>query len=79
MLFDIIDAEYVDGYKIRIKFENGKEGIVDLQDYCHKGGLFNRLKDRAYFVNFYVNKDLGTLCWPQGLDIAPETLFAKLK
>jgi hypothetical protein len=78
MLFDIIKAQHVEDYKINIAFENGQEGIVDLKEYCNKGGLFNNLKDKSYFMKFYVNRDIGTICWPDGLDIAPETLLAKL-
>lgn len=79
MIFDIIEAKYIEEYKIRVSFENGKEGIVDLKEYRKKGGLFDSLKDKNYFIKFYINKDLGTICWPNGLDIAPETLFSKLK
>ena len=30
-----------------------------------------------YFKSFFVNKELGVLCWPDGLDIAAETLYHK--
>ena len=78
MLFDVTNATYIDEYKIRITFENGKEGIIDFQDYLKAGGVFNSLKDINYFKKFYINKDIGTICWPDGLDIAPESLYEKL-
>ena len=32
MYYDIKEARYVDGYKLEIIFEDGKKGIVDLQE-----------------------------------------------
>src|SRR3989338_9730209 len=77
MYYDIKEARYVDGYKLEIIFEDGKKGIVDLQEYARKGGLFDRFSDLEYFKQFYINKELNVLCWPDGLDIAPETLYSK--
>ena len=78
MYYDIKEARYVDGYKLEIIFEDGKKGIVDLQEYARKGGLFDRFSDLEYFKQFYINKELNVLCWPDGLDIAPETLYHKV-
>lgn len=75
MRYDIKEARHIDGYKIEIGFEDGKKGIVDLQSYLKKGGLFSRFSDFEYFKNFHINKELGTLCWADGLDIAPEVLY----
>ncbi|HOJ71902.1 MAG TPA: DUF2442 domain-containing protein [Syntrophorhabdaceae bacterium] len=75
MNYDIIDAKYIEGYKLELIFKDGKKGIVDLSVYIHKGGVFSRFTDIEYFKQFYVNREIGTLCWPDGLDIAPETLY----
>ena len=79
MLFDIINAKYIKDYEVELKFENGKKGIVDFNQFLEKGGIFKKLKDKKYFKKFYVNKELGTICWPDSQDIAPETLYSKLK
>ncbi len=75
MYYDVVDARHIEGYKIELAFEDGRKGVVDLKDYAKKGGLFSRFEDMDYFRRFYVNGDLGALCWPDGLDIAPETLY----
>lgn len=69
----VIDAEYMNEYKIRLRFNDGTLRIVDLEPYTLRGGEFERLKDKAYFRNFFI--DLNTLCWPNGADIAPERLY----
>jgi hypothetical protein len=75
MYYDVLEARYIEEYKLELVFENGKKGVVDLSGYPQKGGVFSRLADIEYFKQFLVNKEIGTLCWPDGLDIAPETLY----
>ncbi len=75
MYYDVVDATYMGGYKIELTFENGKKGTVDLQGYINKGGVFSRFSDIEYFKRFYINKEVGVLCWPDDVDIAPEKLY----
>jgi hypothetical protein len=77
MYYDLVEIRYVEGNKFELTFENGRKGIVDFQDYVKKGGVFNRFSDIAYFKKAYINRELGVLCWPDGLDVAPETLYSK--
>lgn len=77
MYYNIIDVKYIEKYKLEITFENRKKGIIDLQNYMGKGGVFNAFSDIEYFKQFYVNKELGALCWPNNVDIAPETLYSE--
>ena len=30
-----------------------------------------------YFKQVHINKELGALCWPDGVDVAPETLYSE--
>ena len=75
MLFDIITAKYIDDYRVSVTFENGKTGIVDFSPYVNFGGVFKMLGNKDYFKKFYINEDLGTICWPNGADVAPESLY----
>lgn len=74
----ITEARYIEGYKIELTFENGKKGIVDFTDYPSRNGIFSEFSDIEYFKKFYVNEEFGgVLCWPNGQDIAPETIYRK--
>ena len=42
MFFDIIEAQYVDNYKIKLLFEDGEAGIADLSDYPDENNVFRR-------------------------------------
>jgi hypothetical protein len=39
---DLVDAEYIDDFKIKCTFKDGKQGIVDMSHYYKKGGVFSR-------------------------------------
>lgn len=75
MYYDLVEFKYLGKYKLELVFENGKRGVVDLKDYVNKGGVFSRFSDREYFKQAYINRELGVLCWPGEVDIAPETLY----
>jgi len=74
--FDLLEAEYLSEYRIRMRFEDNSSGIADLSGYLSKGGVFKQFEDIGYFKKFILEN--GTLTWGNGeLDIAPEALYAK--
>ncbi len=75
---DVVEAHYVSGYTIWLRFEDGTEGEIDLSGELD-GGIFEPLKDQAYFGRFRVNPDTGTIEWPNRADFAPEFLYEKLR
>ena len=40
-------------------------------------GVFELLRDRSYFARLTADREAGTIVWPNGADIAPETLYAR--
>lgn len=76
-MLEVIDAKYVDGYKLWIKFNNGNSGEIDLQDQLW-GPVFMPLKDIEKFKKFVVSEELGTITWENEADFAPEFLLDKL-
>ena len=67
----VIRAEYSQDYLIRLTFNDGTSGTVDFSHWL-KGPIFKPLQDLPYFRRFFL--DGGTVSWPNGADIAPETL-----
>ena len=68
----VIDATYLHDYFIYIVFSNGKEGSIDLSPFIGQG-VFEPLTHKDYFKKLFV--DGWTISWPNGADIAPETLY----
>ena len=74
MLLDIVKVIYVKNYQLILTFENGEQRQVDLKDRL-VGPIFEPLKELNYFKQVFVDKELGTIAWPNGADIAPEMLY----
>ena len=67
-------AEYAGDYRIKVTFEDGTEGVLDLKDELW-GEVFEPLKDVSMFRAFRVDPELKTIVWPTGADLAPEYLY----
>jgi hypothetical protein len=76
-MMDVIEARYIKGYRLWLRFEDATEGEVDLSAELH-GPIFEPLKDQAFFSRVFVNANTGTIEWPNGADFAPEFLYAKV-
>ena len=72
----VIEAEYRGGYLINLTFNDGVEETVDFAQWL-EGPVFEPLKDVSYFQRFFLEG--GTVTWPNGADIAPETLHELAK
>jgi len=61
-----------DDFSLELWFSTGDHRLFDVRPYLNRG-VFTRLQNLALFKQAFVS--LNTVCWPGGLDIAPETLF----
>lgn len=75
MRWNVVSAKHLDGYRLSVTFADGASGVVDLARLIRAGGVFARLSQVEAFKQFTINPDLGTICWGDDLDIAPETLY----
>ncbi len=76
MILHVTEAKYVENFKIELSFNNGKSGVVDLSDSL-KGPVFEQLKEKSEFSKLKLDKELHTIVWPNGADLAPEYLYYK--
>ena len=77
-LVDVVEVRYVRDYTVWVKFEDGAAGEVDLSSSL-RGPVFEPLHDVEYFKQVRVDTEIGTIAWPNGADIAPETLYARVQ
>ena len=73
MFTEVVRAEYMAGYRIKLWFNNDVVKVVDLKSSL-KGIVFEPLKDLNYFKRFSVK--YNTVEWENGADFAPEYLMA---
>ncbi len=73
---DVIDIEYKNDFVYRIVFDDGKSGNIDFSEYFGRGPVFEKLRDKTFFRKAKIEG--GTISWPNGVDIAPESLYEKI-
>jgi hypothetical protein len=69
-LHRIVEVDVVGEHRLRLAFDDGVSGEVDAST---RGG-FEPLSDPTYFARVELDHELGTIRWPNGADVAPETL-----
>ena len=76
MFVHLTDAEYLGEHRVRVSFNDGTKGEIDLSDSLD-GPIFEPLRNVEFFQRFEI---IGhTLAWPNGADFAPEFLHGLAK
>ncbi len=73
MDYDVVEARYVTGHVVWLRFRDGTTGEIDLSGEL-RGPVFEPLRDPGVFRRFRLDPEFHTLAWPNGADIAPEHL-----
>lgn len=69
-------ASAVEGYCVQVEFADGVKAEVELGYLVGTGPVFEPLRDVAYFRRLRASREANTIVWPNGADIAPESLYA---
>ncbi len=75
MILNVTCAEYKDGYKVYLTFNNGESVLTDLEETIIKDSrkIFLPLRNKDYFKNLKIR--LNTITWDNEADYAPEYLL----
>ena len=76
MEYLIVEARYIAGHTVWLRFRDGSSGEIDLEPELH-GEVFEPLRDVDAFRRFRV--DGGALEWPNGASFAPEFLHDNVR
>jgi hypothetical protein len=78
MDYHVVEARYIGGHLIWLRFRDGMSGEIDLEPTLD-GPVFEPLRDPAVFRQFQIHPEFHTLVWPNGADIAPEFLHDNIR
>ena len=73
-MLHVTKANYLKDYQVEVSFNDGKTGTADLHQAL-TGSVFEPMKDIKIFSQLKVDKELDTIVWPNGADLAPEYLY----
>ena len=80
MLPDVIKIESLGGFRLRVRFDDGKEGVHDfppMVSVSNPGPMLKPLCDETYFARVFL--EIGAPTWPNGFDICPDYLHQQMK
>ena len=69
------EVKYISDYTISIKFEDGVNGTIQLNDLVQKG-IFKVLQDKSEFAKVYTNG--CSIAWSNELEIDANTIYSDL-
>lgn len=75
---DITAATVVAHGVLRLTFADGLSGEVDVLDRM-RGPVFADARTPAGFEAVSVDPETGTVVWPGGADLAPDTLYERVR
>ena len=68
----VLETTAIEGHKLKLFFDNEEQGVYDCSGLLNCG-VFQELQDKSYFMK--VKAVDGTVVWPHGQDICPDTLY----
>ena len=79
MVARISGVRALEGYRLELAFTDGTRGVADLTDWVvGQGGVFEALEHEAFFRQVRVNQELGTIQWPNDVDLCPDVLYSRV-
>nr|VFJ42654.1 MAG: Protein of unknown function (DUF2442) [Candidatus Kentron sp. FW] len=73
----VLEARYVQDFRIFLRFNTGESGQIDLRDVVQEYPIAEPLRDPVRFSQFYLDS-WPTLAWDCGFNIAPESLYFRV-
>jgi len=78
MLTKVSRLEGLGGFQLRVRFNDGSEGVHDFAAMVQEiGAALEPLRDAQYFARVFL--EFGAPTWPNGFDIAPEWLRREME
>jgi hypothetical protein len=74
MKWRVVGVEVAGPHTLDLRFKDGTRKRVDLLPLL-EGPIFDPLRDPVFFAQVLLDPVAGTVVWPNGADIAPETLY----
>jgi hypothetical protein len=74
----VCEVRHLKDYELEIRFTDGAVGRIDFRPrIVGRGGVFSPLEGVDFFRQVAVDREAGTLVWPNGVDFCPDVLYAE--
>lgn len=72
-IYTVIDFRIIAPYTLWLQFDDAHEQVINFWPML-RGKLYGPLRDLAFFNQVRLDKEAGTLVWPNEADFDPATL-----
>jgi hypothetical protein len=80
LLHDVELVEHLGGHRLRLRFDDGAEGQVDLRDVVTRfDGVLAPLADPKFVRKVRVHPEFRTITWPGELDLDLVVLYCVMR
>lgn len=73
----VVSVTALPHYRLHVEFDDGVAGVVEIFPRL-SGPIFEPLRDEAVFHTVKIDPETGAVCWPNGPDLAPDAMYARL-
>jgi len=76
IMLRIKNVKYLKEYKLKITFSNEITKVVDFENWIFEDNVYLKLlRDIQFFKKVRLDECKYSICWPNGADFSPETLY----
>jgi hypothetical protein len=75
---DVVRVKHLGDMRLRIRFDDGVEGDVDLARAMKFTGMLAPLRDPKIFAKVFVHPEFGTVSWPGEIDLDTLVLYSQV-
>ncbi|GFO54000.1 molybdopterin-guanine dinucleotide biosynthesis protein MobA [Geomonas sp. Red276] len=76
-MIDVTAVEPLEDRNLKITFEDGLTATVNVDLVTGKfEGVFAPLLEPDFFRRVTVDREIGTIIWPNGADVCPDVLYS---
>jgi hypothetical protein len=74
----VCGVRHIKDYKLQLTFSDGVVAELDFERrIVGRGGVFGPLEKLDSFREVTVDREAGTVVWPNGVDFCPDVLYAE--
>lgn len=73
-MIQILQAFPLPEYRLKVTFNTGEEKIFDVKKLLNRR-IFSKLRDPEIFSHVTIDEVAGTVVWPGGIDLCPDTVY----
>ena len=74
----ITHVRHIQDYWLELTFADGSRAKLDFRDrIVNRGGVFAPLEDPEFFGRVRVDREIGTIVWPNEVDFCPDVLYSE--